>query len=194
MSNSPSLFILSDNRDFIEPLSSLVTRELKLSCKAVTTETELNGEDIAVLVTTNQLVGDYHFPIIIIDFPIRINSLLAEIEKNLASRANSDTVEITPDWQLSLQHKTMLYKPSGASVALTDKESQLLQIIAQAGEEGISRESLLKEVWKIDSVLDTHTLETHIYRLRKKIKDAFDVEMIKAIDGGYRWYQGSLMS
>jgi len=69
---------------------------------------------------------------------------------------------------------------------LTDKETKVLQALSKAGEAGITREELLKNIWGMEAQLDTHTLETHIYRLRKKIRDSFDVEIIKAIDGGYR--------
>ncbi|MEQ1790391.1 MAG: helix-turn-helix domain-containing protein, partial [Rickettsiales bacterium] len=174
------------NRDFIEMLSSIVTRELKLVCRLVASESELQEEIMGVLVTNQPLIGKYTFPVIEVSLPIRINRLLAEIEEKLMNYTELDLLDIDSDWQLSLQNKIFTNKLSGEFITLTDKESHLLQKIAQAGEGGISRESLMKEVWKIDSVLDTHTLETHIYRLRKKIKDAFDSEMIKAIEGGYR--------
>lgn len=186
MDNQPVIFILSDNREFIETLSSLVTRELGVSCRKVASEPELSEGIGAMLVTDRALVGEYQFPVIIVNLPVRINILLEEIQGKLDSFINMDILDINSDWRLSLQHKTLAHRTSGATVALTDKESRLLQIISQAGDSGISRELLLKEVWKIDSALDTHTLETHIYRLRKKIRDAFDVEMIKAFEGGYR--------
>ena len=186
MSNQPVIFILSDNRDFIEPLSSIVTRELKIGCKVVTAESALDGEDVGLLVTSQPVGGNNSFPVIYVNLPIRVNGLLSEIEEKAGAALNPDIVDIEADWQLSLQHKVLTHKPSGRFVALTDKESNLLQKIAQADHSGISREILMKEVWKIDSALDTHTLETHIYRLRKKIKDVFESEMIKAVEGGYR--------
>lgn len=186
MNNSPTIFILSDNRDFIEPLSSLVTRELGVTCQTISSEEEMQGVGTALLVTDRTLANNYPFPVIIVNLPIRIRGLLSDIQIGIGNIASDDALDIASEWQLSLQHKTLTHKSSGAIATLTDKESQLLQIIAQAGDLGIFRESLLKDVWGIDSELDTHTLETHIYRLRKKIRDSFDVEMIKAFEGGYK--------
>lgn len=186
MNNSPTIFILSDNRDFIEPFSCIVTRELGVICQTISSEEEIQSEEMALLVTDHVLANNYSFPIIMVNLPIRLRGLLSDIKSSLSNLASIDALDIASEWQLSLQNKTLTHKSSGAVATLTDKESQLLQIIAQAGELGISRESLLKDVWGIDSALDTHTLETHIYRLRKKIRDSFDVEMIKAFEGGYK--------
>lgn len=180
-----TIFILSDNRDFIEPLSSLVTRELGLSCKAVASEAEI-GQETGLIVVDRPLSGSYKFPSIIVSLPVRIKSLFAEIKVALETPTSDDLLAVGADFKLALKHKTLRHAASGIAVDLTDKESQLLQIISQSGETGIAKEVLLKEVWGFDSALDTHTLETHIYRLRKKIRDNFDVEMIKAFEGGYR--------
>ena len=186
MDNLKTIFILSDNRDFIEPLSSLVTRELGISCSAISSEAEISETDTQLLVTDRILASSYTFHIIMVNLPIRLKMLLADIEAAIASPVTIDVLDIGSDSQLTLQRKTLTHKSSGVEVALTDKESHLLQVISQAGDAGITRESLMKEVWGIDLALDTHTLETHIYRLRKKIRDSFDVEMIKAFEGGYR--------
>ncbi len=186
MNNSPTIFILSDNRDFIEPFSGIVTRELGVICRVVASEAEVLDGGGAVLVTDRSLSKSHQLPVIKVNLPIRINGLLSDIQSALEDTTNNDIVEVGSDLRLSLQNKILNHISSELTIDLTDKESQLLQAIAQAGESGISREYLLKEVWGMDSVLDTHTLETHIYRLRKKIKDAFDSEMIKAFEGGYR--------
>ncbi len=68
---------------------------------------------------------------------------------------------------------------------LTDKEAGLLQRLAEAGNKGVAKDQLLKDVWGIEALLDTHTLETHIYRLRGKFKELAGDEMIEAVDGGY---------
>jgi DNA-binding response OmpR family regulator len=58
-------------------------------------------------------------------------------------------------------------------VRLTEKETGVLRCLCRAGQRPVSRETLLQEVWGYNSGLTTHTLETHIYRLRQKIeKDA----------------------
>lgn len=186
MNSQKTVFILSDNHDFIEVLSSFVTQELGVACQAIASKSEIRAENMAVLVTNKPISEEYNLPVIAVSLPVRLRDLLADIQSTFANMASADLLNIAGGFQLSLQHKILVQQPSGVSVDLTDKESQLLQIIAESGENGVLREVLLKEIWKIDSALDTHTLETHIYRLRKKIKDAFGYEMIKASEGGYR--------
>ena len=186
MNNQKTVFILSDNQDFIEALSSFVTQELAVACQVITSKAEIQAVNTAVLVTNNHPSIEYNLPVIAVNLPVRLRELLADIQTAFANMASVDLLTIDGGFQLSPKHKILTQQPSGVSVDLTDKESHLLQIIAESGENAVMREVLLKEIWKIDSALDTHTLETHIYRLRRKIKDAFGCEMIKASDGGYR--------
>ena len=60
-------------------------------------------------------------------------------------------------------------------VILTEKEIQLLELFLH-NKEPISKNSILSLIWKYSSEADTHTVETHIYRLRKKITDKFSDE------------------
>jgi hypothetical protein len=183
---SKTIFILSDNRDFIEPLSSLVTCELGISCKSVVSEAEIKEQGASLLVSDKPVSTSYKFPVITVNLPVRIKGLISDIKSALEYYVDDDLFEVYPGFKLTMKYKTLTHTKSGISIDLTDKESQLLQLIAQEGNSGISKEVLLKEVWGFDSALDTHTLETHIYRLRKKIRDNFDIEMIKAFEGGYK--------
>ena len=63
--------------------------------------------------------------------------------------------------------------PKGNKVRLTEKETAILRYLYRAGQKPVSRETLLQEVWGYNSGVTTHTLETHVYRLRQKVeKDA----------------------
>jgi hypothetical protein len=55
-------------------------------------------------------------------------------------------------------------------VALTEKETSILRHLCRAGQRPVSRETLLQEIWGYNSAVTTHTLETHIYRLRQKLE------------------------
>jgi Transcriptional regulatory protein, C terminal len=59
--------------------------------------------------------------------------------------------------------------PDYSSVMLTEKESELLHALACAGTNGITRDALLLQIWGMGEGVDTHTLETHLYRLRSKL-------------------------
>lgn len=71
------------------------------------------------------------------------------------------------------------------SEALTDKEARLLSMLIESADEGITKDTLLHDVWGYQSDLDTHTLETHIYRLRGKCSAIGSTLSIDAKDGGY---------
>jgi len=71
-------------------------------------------------------------------------------------------------------------------VRLTDKEVQLLRLLASSAEP-VGRSELLEKVWGYRDDLDTHTLETHIYRLRQKLeRDPADPQILLTSEGGYR--------
>ena len=77
-----------------------------------------------------------------------------------------------------LQHRTRTFRPSsklllnakGNKVRSTEKETAILRYLDRAGQKPVSRETLLQEVWGDNSGVTTHTLETHIYRLRQKVE------------------------
>jgi DNA-binding response OmpR family regulator len=72
-------------------------------------------------------------------------------------------------------------------VRLTEKETSILRYLYRAGQRPVSRETLLQEVWGYNSGVTTHTLETHIYRLRQKIeKDAAAPAILVTEAGGYK--------
>jgi len=71
------------------------------------------------------------------------------------------------------------------SEELTNKETQLMQLLMQQAEKVVSRETLLHDIWGYQADIDTHTLETHIYRLRGKCEALKSTINIDAQDGGY---------
>jgi DNA-binding response OmpR family regulator len=81
-----------------------------------------------------------------------------------------------------------LYNAEGDEVArLTDKELKLLSVLAGADGAVVTREALLEAVWGYKAELDTHTLETHIYRLRQKVEaDPAAPLVLLTAEGGYR--------
>src|SRR6202051_2288432 len=78
-------------------------------------------------------------------------------------------------------------KPFRFAVLVAEKEPAILRFLYRAGQLPVSRETLLQEVWGYNSGVTTHTLETHIYRLRQKIeKDAANPEILVTEAGGYK--------
>jgi DNA-binding response OmpR family regulator len=72
-------------------------------------------------------------------------------------------------------------------VRLTEKEASILKFLYRAGNKAVSREVLLDQVWGYNAGVATHTLETHIYRLRQKIEsDPGEASLLLTEPGGYR--------
>jgi DNA-binding response OmpR family regulator len=81
----------------------------------------------------------------------------------------------------------MLIDESGGKVRLTEKETAILKYLYRSGERTITRDVLLSEVWGYNSGVTTHTLETHIYRLRQKIeRDPSQAAILVTEAGGYK--------
>ena len=72
-------------------------------------------------------------------------------------------------------------------IRLTEKETSILRYLFRAGDKVVSRETLLGEVWGYNASVTTHTLETHVYRLRQKIEsDPSSARILVTEPGGYR--------
>jgi DNA-binding response OmpR family regulator len=72
-------------------------------------------------------------------------------------------------------------------IRLTEKETAIIKFLYRSGEQSVSRETLLHDVWGYNAGVSTHTLETHIYRLRQKIeRDPAQAEIIVTEGGGYK--------
>ena len=88
----------------------------------------------------------------------------------------------------SLMGFSTLSKPEfPRNVVYRDKETSILKYLYRQGPKTITRDVLLKEVWGYNNRVTTHTLETHIYRLRQKIeRDPSNARLLVTEEGGYR--------
>lgn len=94
-------------------------------------------------------------------------------------------------WEL-LPVRRLCTHPGHAPVELTDKESALLAMLLKAGGAPIDRETLLSRIWAYESGVDSHTLETHIYRLRGKCEQLTGLTLdIRADMAGYSLQGGA---
>ena len=85
------------------------------------------------------------------------------------------------------QPQEKLLARGGQDIALTDKEADILVYLAKRRGDAVSRDDLLRHVWRYQEGIDTHTLETHIYRLRQKMEvSAEEPALLVTVDGGYR--------
>ncbi len=119
--------------------------------------------------------------------PFRFAVLLARIRAHLRQYEQSEgaTFRIGPYTFRPAQK--LLVDEQGRKIHLTEKEVAILKFLYRAGEQAVSRDVLLSEVWGYNSGVTTHTVETHIYRLRQKIEpNPSQARILRTEQGGYR--------
>jgi DNA-binding response OmpR family regulator len=119
--------------------------------------------------------------------PFKFSVLLARIKAHLRSHeASEDAVYRIGPYEFRPAMR-LLIDAQQKKIRLTDKEAAILRYLYRSGEKPVGREELLREVWGYNANVTTHTLETHIYRLRQKIEpDAQSPKLLITETGGYR--------
>ena len=116
-------------------------------------------------------------------FPV----LLARIRAQLRQHEQSEAAVFAIGPYTFKPASMLLLDEWGHKIRLTEKETSILNYLYRAGYRVVSRETLLREVWGYNAHVTTHTLETHIYRLRQKIeKDPTKPELLVTESGGYK--------
>ena len=120
--------------------------------------------------------------------PFHIEVLLARIRAQIRQHERSDDAVFTiGSFTFPTANKLLLNNETNEKIRLTDKETALLKYLYRAGGRAIDRDVLLGEVWGYNAAVDTHTVETHIYRLRQKIeRDSSNPEVLVLEPGEYR--------
>lgn len=121
--------------------------------------------------------------------PFKLGVLLARIRAQLRQHERSeDAIFTIGPYSFRPAAKVMIDPENGdRKIRLTEKETAILKYLFRAGENVIGRDVLLNEVWGYNSGVTTHTLETHVYRLRQKIeRDPSNAEILVTEPGGYR--------
>ncbi|MBN8965680.1 MAG: response regulator transcription factor [Rhizobiales bacterium] len=119
--------------------------------------------------------------------PFRFAVLLARIRAQLRQHEASEDAVFTIGPYTFRPSSKLLTSPKGNKIRLTEKETAILRYLYRAGQKSVSRETLLAEVWGYNSGVTTHTLETHVYRLRQKVeKDAASPAILVTDAGGYK--------
>jgi DNA-binding response OmpR family regulator len=119
--------------------------------------------------------------------PFKFAVLLARIRAQLRQHEHSEDAVFTIGPYTFKPASKLLIDEKGSKIRLTEKETSILKYLYRSGEKVITRDVLLHEVWGYNAGVTTHTLETHIYRLRQKIeKDPSNAELLVTETGGYK--------
>ncbi len=116
--------------------------------------------------------------------PFRLAALLTRLAAHLGRHGEDRAIPIGP-YEFRPSAK-LLTAEGKRKIRLTEKETNILKFLHEAGRT-VARETLLHEVWGYSPAVTTHTLETHIYRLRRKIEEnPGQAKILITEDGGYR--------
>lgn len=119
--------------------------------------------------------------------PFRFAVLLARIRAQLRTHEQSEDAVFTIGPYTFKPAQKILFAEDGGKVRLTEKETAILKYLYRAEQKIVGRDELLEQVWGYNSGVTTHTLETHIYRLRQKIeRNPSNARILVTESGGYK--------
>ncbi len=119
--------------------------------------------------------------------PFKFPVLLARIRAQLRQHEQSEDAIFTLGPYTFKPAVKMLLTGDDKKIRLTEKETNILKFLYRATEGVVPRDTLLHEVWGYNAGVTTHTLETHIYRIRQKIEpDPSHASLLVTESGGYR--------
>ena len=146
---------------------------------------KINTSNYLVLTDTKNEIKEEKFQLILNKFPDSIASIIEKININLLKYKYSEQSDILVG-NYSIDINSRLIKKNDENLKLTEREIEIILFLKNSkGPQNI--ENLQKKVWGHNSDLETHTVETHIYRLRKKISEKFeDSSFINSTKLGYK--------
>jgi len=143
-----------------------------------------NTKNYLILTDLNNRIRDEKFQLVLDKFPDTIYSIIEKINVSLLKQNYSKQSNISIG-KYSIDLNSRLIKTSKTNLKLTEREIQII-IFLKNSKSPQNIENLQKEVWGHNFNLETHTVETHIYRLRKKISEKFkDNNFINSTKKGY---------
>jgi len=119
--------------------------------------------------------------------PFKFAVLLARLRAQLRTHEQSEDAIFNVGPYTFRPSQKLLSEEDGSKVRLTEKETAIMKYLYRAEQKVIGRDELLENVWGYNSGVTTHTLETHIYRLRQKIeKEPSNARLLVTEGGGYK--------
>jgi two-component SAPR family response regulator len=122
--------------------------------------------------------------------PFRLGLFLDVIQRHINKKAYSkwgDREIKIGDFTLRMRDGLLSRKDDPEAIFLTEKEREILLFLNKHNDEVVQKKTLLDNIWGYADGVETHTLETHIYRLRKKIEtNPAEPEILITLDNGYK--------
>jgi DNA-binding response OmpR family regulator len=161
-----------------------IKKELNYEIIEISGENPLNKKDDH-LVIVKKLVKNLNNQILIKSLPIKLSKLIEKLNIEFLKKNFHNQSELKiKKYNLDINSRELIFKEK--KIKLTEKESNIILYISNSTKP-VSIEDLQLNVWGYHSDLETHTVETHVYRLRKKILATFDdSDFIKSKKNGYQ--------
>lgn len=204
----PNILLISDNEKFFEDLSNQISYHIS-DFTVVTEEDagvipdmiivdenteklrELHKQQLQVptilLLSSGADAGDAEASNIVYK-PLVLNSFLNLLQAGINIYENSSDGYLNfNQYELRPSKKEILNLRNGEVIKLTEKEVAIIKYLYKAKDKIVSKNELLQEVWGYSPEVTTHTIETHIYRLRQKVEhEDPSAQIILTSDGGYQ--------
>ena len=205
----PNILFLSNNQLFQTDLEQQIQNFLSEEYKVYTEDDDNTVFDIALL-DGKEFLNDFRkkhakVPALILEptesefftennldiflhKPLILGTLLNQIQTEINIFENSiDGYLYFSDYELHPNNKEIINNKTQNITKLTEREVNLIQYLYKLQGKTADKSELLENVWKYSANVSTHTIETHIYRLRKKVeKTKKDTQLIAAEEGGYK--------
>jgi DNA-binding winged helix-turn-helix (wHTH) protein len=195
--------ILSENETFAQDLAQQFEKELQeIATTFYIKEDNINmvfadeKEDFLSSIATNAEVGaillssdkiSSNYADLIIKKPFSLNQLLKKIKTNtLLPRIRRRECINFKEYSLYPIKKEIIINNINKTIKLTEREVEIIKFLYQNPSGIVTKEDLLEKVWGYSAEATTHTIETHIYRLRQKVEQEGGSQLIITENNGYR--------
>jgi hypothetical protein len=163
--------------------SAVLIDEAVLKNKSIISKIYEEKNSAKILIFRTKLIETSNFDLLI-EAPVSINELNKKIIKLITSRKFTQNSSVSIKEYILDKNEKKLKKDS-IYIIVTEKEVQVLELLSSE-KKPLSKKVILNKIWQYAVDADTHTVETHIYRLRKKILDKFnDNKLIISSKKGY---------
>ena len=167
-----------------------ILEEIKenLNYKIINAKKNINildyNNSLDYLVITKKHMPNFPNQLILDNFPLKIEKILELINVNILKKKFSRQSDIQVG-KFKINMNSRILSDGNKQLSLTEKESEIILFLKNS-ELPVNINTLQENVWGYKNKLETHTVETHIYRLRKKIKETFDNDnLISSVKSGY---------
>ncbi|MDR1026434.1 MAG: response regulator transcription factor [Lactobacillus sp.] len=193
-----TILLISENQDFIEDVSEQIAEHIEgfsivTDCNApadmvIVDEDTKRLKDFPklpnILLTSKEIEkGNFHSiskPFALIDLFNDLESIIRRFENTSGGYLTFNNYELRPNT------KEIVNLSNNELIKLTEREVSILKYLHKNKSKIVSKNNLLEDVWGYSKDASTHTIETHIYRLRQKVEKGNNAQIIETTDGGYR--------